>query len=62
MLKAPFSSTNLAACSAVIVLDLSKPGNVLESLEYWLQTLGGIISREMNELKLEDPETFELLN
>jgi len=54
MLKAPFSSTNLLACTAVIVLDLSKPGNVLESLSFWLQTLGGIIAREIEELKLEN--------
>jgi len=61
MLKAPLSSTNLHNCSVVITLDLSQPGNVIESLQYWVQTLGGIISRELEEVKLENEAAFQLI-
>jgi hypothetical protein len=34
---------------------------VVESLQYWIVTLGGIISRELEELKLENPEAHALV-
>jgi hypothetical protein len=39
LLTAPLSPHNLVATTIVIVLDLSLPGNILDSLSYWIKTL-----------------------
>ena len=40
LLKAPLAATNIEDVASVcITVDLSKPGNTFESLQYWLRAV-----------------------
>ena len=53
LISAPLTGDNIVNCICMIVLDLSKPGLVLDSLEYWLNVARENIDIQMKSLKPE---------
>ena len=51
MLEIPISSKTLSSVSVIIVVDLSKPQNVVESLLKWIKATREVIAKRMGELK-----------
>lgn len=52
LLQAPLASTNLSSFASIcIVLDLSKPGNCVESLLFWLSEVRKNCNASLEELK-----------
>ena len=63
LLQAPLSPNNLNSIATIcIVLDLSKPGNTIESLLFWLKTVKDITKNSLKELKANKPEEFAALH
>lgn len=54
----PFSISSTAIC---IVLDLSQPGGVIDSLLYWLATVREFTQRAIEELQKSNPTAFEAM-
>ena len=52
LLQAPLSSANLSSLASVcIVLDLSKPGNCIESMLFWIAEVKKYSDAGMQEMK-----------
>ena len=59
LLSAPLAPTNLPNIASVcIVLDLSKPGNAIDSLLYWLAAVRNHSNQSLNTLKSAKPQVF----
>ena len=60
LLQAPLSSQNLAQVASIcIVLDLSKPGNTIDSLLYWLAAAREYTNNSLKELQAQKPDIFK---
>ena len=53
LISAPMAGDNIQNCIAMIVLDLSKPGLVLDSLQYWLNVVRENVEKHIKALKPE---------
>ena len=63
MLQAPLSATNISNIASIcIVLDMSKPGNVIDSLLYWLQAVREYTNKALNELQQTKPDLFQSIH
>jgi hypothetical protein len=62
LLQAPLSFGNLNSLASVcIVLDLSKPGNCLESLMFWMEEVKKYADAGLSEMKAQKPEELKKL-
>ena len=62
LLQAPLHFRNLSNLASIcIVLDLSKPGNCVESLNYWIPAVKEILNSSLKDLQNADVEGFKAL-
>ncbi len=58
MLAAPLNATAIAQTSVCIVADLSRPGNVMGSLQFWLNVVREHIQKAIEQLATKNPEAL----
>ena len=59
---APLNPSNLSSIATIfIVLDLSKPGNCIDSLTFWLQEVQKLCSNSLKDLQSQNIAEFNLI-
>lgn len=61
LLHAPLASFSISSTAVCIVLDLSQPGGVIDSLLYWFATVREFSQRAIEELQKTNPAVFEVM-
>lgn len=61
LLSAPLNQFSLLNTVICIVVDLSSPGNAIDSLLYWLASIREHIQRAMDDLNKTNPQAIDIL-
>ena len=61
MLGAALNAGNIGSAAVCIVVDLSKPGNTIDSLLFWLNAVREHSQVALETLKQENPTQFSKL-
>lgn len=61
LLQAPLNAFNIANTTVCIVVDLSAPGNVLDSLVFWINAVKENIEKALNDLKAKNPNKVDAI-
>ena len=59
LLQAPLNAFNAPSTSIVICIDLSAPGNTIDSLLYWLNAVKEYTKLAIDELAKKHPKTLD---